>query len=262
MAPLLYGAAPWIASAGYLALWLRGRSQASIRLVGLFAIAFQGLSLLPGWLSEEGLRFGFATALSWMVWLAMVLIWIESWAERMPPMTRLIYPLAAITAVLPVWFPGSPVVSGDDNLFRIHVLLAMLAYSAFFLASVHAVLMLIQERALHHAAEARAVWLDLPPLLVMDRILTRAVAVGFGLLTITLVSGLLVTEEAYGVWLRADHKTFFTLATWLMTAVFLLGRWRWGWRGRLAARLTLLGFGLLLLAYVGSRFVLEVMLGR
>lgn len=262
MASLLYGAAPWLASAGYLALWFRGRSSGFFRLVALLAILFQGLSLLPSWLAADGLQFGFAHALSWMVWLAMALLWIESWAERLPPMSALLCPLAALTALLPVWFPGSPVVVGADGLFRAHVLLAMLAYTAFFLSAVHALLTLAQERALHHAAEARPVWLEMPPLLVMDRILVRAVSVGFGLLSLTLLSGLLVTQEAHGVWIRFDHKTVFTLATWAMTAVFLLGRWQWGWRGRLAARLTLIGFGLLLLAYVGSRFVLEVLLGR
>ena len=75
-------------------------------------------------------------------------------------------------------------------------------------------------------------------------------------------SGLFFSEQIFGKPLTLDHKTFFAIASWLIFAVLLCGRHVWGWRGKRALRLTLTGFSLLILAYFGSRFVVEVLLGR
>jgi ABC-type uncharacterized transport system permease subunit len=124
------------------------------------------------------------------------------------------------------------------------------------------------ERALHGGAGASPgsalgrFLEDLPPLLVLERILFRFIAVGFFFLTLTALSGVLFSEQVFGRPFVPDHKTVFAVIAWVVFGVLLLGRWLWGWRGRTALRLTLGGFVLLLLAYVGSRFVLEVILGR
>ena len=262
MASLLYGAAPWLSCASYLALCFGLRRTRLARALGLLAVVAQGLTLLPEWFEAHSLHFGFAISLSWMLWLAMLLLWVEAWFERLPPLSALVYPIAALAVVLPIWFPGSALLIDPPPLFRAHILLAMLAYSAFFIAATQALLVLSHERALHQASAVRSVWSEMPPLLTMDRMLAHAVIVSFAFLTLTLVSGVWVTQQATGALLRPDHKTVFTLATWLMTAAFLFGRGRWGWRGRMAARFTLTGFVFLLLAYVGSRFVIEVILGR
>jgi ABC-type uncharacterized transport system permease subunit len=88
------------------------------------------------------------------------------------------------------------------------------------------------------------------------------IAVAFGLLTLTLATGLLYAETLFGAALRLDHKVLFAALSWATFAALLAGRWLRGWRGRTALRWTLAGFTMLLLAYVGSRFVLEVVLGR
>jgi ABC-type uncharacterized transport system permease subunit len=88
------------------------------------------------------------------------------------------------------------------------------------------------------------------------------IGVAFVFLTLTLITGIAFSEEIFGRALRFDHKTVFAVASWLIFAALLAGRWRYGWRGRTAVRWTLSGFVTLLLAYVGSRFVLEVLLGR
>ena len=90
----------------------------------------------------------------------------------------------------------------------------------------------------------------------------RLLGVGFVLLTFTLVSGILFSEQIFGKAVPLTHKNVFSVAGWLAFAVLLFGRWRYGWRGRTALRWTLVGFFMLLLAYVGSRFVLEVILHR
>jgi ABC-type uncharacterized transport system permease subunit len=103
---------------------------------------------------------------------------------------------------------------------------------------------------------------SLPPLLTLERLLFRILAAGFVLLTATLATGALFSEELFGSALRFNHKTLFAVLSWLIFGALLVGRWRYGWRGRKALRWTLAGFVALLLAYVGSRFVLEVVLGR
>ena len=103
------------------------------------------------------------------------------------------------------------------------------------------------------------------PLLTLERLMFRFVRAGFVLLTLTMLAGIFFGEYLYGDsytgW-RWDHKRIFTLLSWLTFAALLIGRYRFGWRGRRAVRVLYTGAALLLLGYAGSRFVLEVLLGR
>jgi ABC-type uncharacterized transport system permease subunit len=102
----------------------------------------------------------------------------------------------------------------------------------------------------------------MPPLLTMEKLLFQIIGVGFVLLTLTLASGLVFSELLFGKAMRLDHKTVFAWMSWLIFAALLAGRVFAGWRGRTALNWALWGYGMLLLAYVGSRFVLEVVLKR
>jgi ABC-type uncharacterized transport system permease subunit len=125
---------------------------------------------------------------------------------------------------------------------------------------LHAVLISIVERQLH----GRPAQVDrgLPPLLSMEALVFRLTAAAFVVLTLTFVVGTMYSESIFGRAMRFDHKTVFVVLSWLIFGWLLLGRWRYGWRGRTAFRWTLAGFVMLMLAYPGSRFVLEVVLGR
>jgi ABC-type uncharacterized transport system permease subunit len=103
---------------------------------------------------------------------------------------------------------------------------------------------------------------DFPPIMTMETLLFRIIGLGFVLLTFTLISGMLFSEQIFHQALKLNHKNIFTIISWLIFGSLLLGRERYGWRGRTAIRWTLTGFVVLLLAYVGSKFVLEVLLGR
>lgn len=165
-------------------------------------------------------------------------------------------------------FPGGIIGrSSASPLFQVHLLLAILAYSLLTIAAIHALLMATMERRLHGEAVAAPGRLSfvidrLPPLLAMEGVLFRLITVGFVLLTATLVSGIFFSEELFGRPLRFDHKTVFAIAAWVVFAGLLLGRMVFGWRGRTALRWTITGFAMLMLAYVGSHFVLEVLLKR
>jgi ABC-type uncharacterized transport system permease subunit len=98
--------------------------------------------------------------------------------------------------------------------------------------------------------------------LTLERVLFQMIGTGLALLTLVVVSGFMFAEEMFGRAFRFDHKTLFAMLSWGIFAALLFGRWRWGWRGRKALRWLLAGFACLLLAYVGSRFVFEVILDR
>jgi ABC-type uncharacterized transport system permease subunit len=136
----------------------------------------------------------------------------------------------------------------------------MIAYGLFVIALLHAMLMAVAERQLHRKSNFSV--MSLPPLLTLEKLLFRVIAAAFLFLTLTLATGIAFSETLFGRPLRADHKTVFAVLSWLTFGLLLAGRWLYGWRGRTATRWTLTGFVLLILAYVGSRFVLEVVLHR
>ena len=136
----------------------------------------------------------------------------------------------------------------------------MLAYSLFTIASLHVLLMALLERRLHEGALPQRLR-NLPPLLTMETLLFRIIWAGFILLTLTSRAACVFSEELFGKAARFNHKTVFGVLSWLIFAALLAGRHLYGWRGRIAVRWTLAGFLMLVLAYVGSKFVLEVILG-
>ena len=221
-------------------------------------------------LAAPELRFGFSQALSVMLWLTVLIYWVESLIYDVKGMQALVLPLAAVCALLPAFFVGPETPAYTRTLaFRIHLLVAMLAYSLFTIAALHATLMTLLERRLHAGKRAGAPagslsgpWASLPPLMTLEALLFRILTLGFVLLTLTLGTGFFFSEELFGKAVRFNHKTVFGILSWFIFAALLVGRYGWGWRGRTALRWTLTGFVTLLLAYVGSMFVLEVILGR
>lgn len=214
-----------------------------------------------------GLRVGFAIMLSAALWLSVAAYWIENRNFALDGLRRLVMPFAAVAAALPPLFPGSMLqMQGQSPAFGWHIAVAVLAYSTLTIAAFHAILMALQESRLH-TRNAKTGWLSgaldqLPALLTMEKLLFRLIWIGFVLLSLTVLSGIVFSEQLFGKALRWDHKSVFAVISWVLFAALLVGRsWR-GWRGKTALRFTLAGFATLLLAYVGSRFVLEVVLHR
>ncbi|MCS6944509.1 MAG: cytochrome c biogenesis protein CcsA [Sutterellaceae bacterium] len=267
-----YVAAHGVVACAYGALaWLAWRAlQRPHRFDGrwlLPIVALAHATLLAGAVLDHGaLRFGFAQALSATMLFAVLIVWLEGFVVPIRGLQVLVLPVAAVASVLPALFQGALIAVGRDSLaFRAHWFVAIAAFSLITIAALHALLMASMDRSLHAAADEGAfarVLAEVPPLLAMERLLFRLLWTGFLLLTAALISGVLFTEELFGRPLRFDHKTVFTIASWLIFAGLLAGRQLFGWRGRTALRFTLVGFVLLLLAYVGSRFVLEVILRR
>ncbi|MCE2867104.1 MAG: inner membrane protein YpjD [Burkholderiaceae bacterium] len=255
----------------YLICALLPEQRRSVVAIGtLVAWCLHGFALALIAIEPDFLRMGFAIMLSAALWLSVAAYWLENRQRAVDGLRRLVLPSAAAVAVLPLAFPGSLIpLAGKTPLFSWHIALSTLAYGALTIASFQAVLMAMQESRLHSltAPDTHRGWflgaLDrLPPLLTMERLLFRMITIGFVLLTLTVISGIFFSEHVFGKPFRFEHKTVFTLLSWLVFGALLTGRqWR-GWRGKTALSFVLTGFGTLLLAYVGSRFVLEVVLHR
>jgi len=227
-------------------------------------------ALLPAWLLHglvlgwallgDTPRFGFAPALSITAWLVLTVYVVES--QMFPQLTArwALAGLGAVAVLLAQVFPGQPLHASASPWLPLHWALGIASYGLFAAAVAHAWLMTRAERQIRQAADAHSGL----PLLTLERLTFRFVAAGFVLLSATLVAGWLFGEQLYGArgarW-RWDHKTVFSLLSWLAFATLLVGRSRFGWRGRRAVRVLYIGAGLLLLAYAGSRFVMEVLLG-
>lgn len=232
------------------------------RMALLAALLGHGVVLHGALFPGGGMHFGFSVALSLMVWLAVLFYWVEALYTRLDGLQTLAMPAAAVASLLPAIFPGQHLLDNSGSpAFRAHFIVAMLSYSLFTLAAFHAVLMSVAEKRLHSARLNRAL-ANLPPLLTMEALLFRLITIAFILLTLTLASGVGFSELLFGRAFRLEHKTVFGFISWGLFATLLLGRHLWGWRGRRALRWTLAGFIALLLAYVGTRFVAEVLLSR
>ncbi|WP_169307375.1 cytochrome C assembly family protein [Chitiniphilus eburneus] len=227
----------------------------------LAALALHGLALWPP-LAVPPLHFGAGEALSMTAWLALLVFLVGQLSFRLdglqPPLLALVILLLGASLLIPA---GHALTYPQNALSRLHFLAAMLAYGLFANAAGLAMLMHLADRRLHHA-NAHLLVQKLPPLISLERLLFACVGLGFAWLSIALGTGALFSEEVFGKALQFNHKVVLSIAAWLVFGGLLLGRRLRGWRGRTAIRTTLLGFALLLLGYIGSRFVLEIMLHR
>ena len=228
----------------------------------LLALLSHAVALGYELFGEGQLRFGLAGATSLTLWLAMLIYALESLVSPLDGLLTRATPIAAIAAFLPIVLEGHPQTLDMHRwAFRVHIIVAMLAYSMFTLAAFHALLMAAAERRLHDVRLSKELS-PMPPLLTLENLLFRLIAAAFVLLTLTVGSGVLFSEELFGKPFSLNHKSVFSIAAWFVFGVLLLGRQMKGWRGKIALRWTLVGFVCLLFAYVGSRFVIEVILGR
>ncbi len=228
------------------------------------ALVVHGMLVYRRVLPPDGLDLGVANAISILAWLTVLIYWLAGLAYAgLIPVLGLMAPLAFIAVVLQGVVPSSHVVTyGGNPLFALHFVVAMLAYSLFFIATVHALVMLAEEHWLHRGVLPPFLK-SVPPLLEMEALLFRILLAAFVLLTFTLVSGVFFSEELFGrPFKTTSHKMVFAFISWLIFGGLLVGHHVQGWRGRRAVHWTLAGFTALLLASVGSKVVLEPILKR
>jgi ABC-type uncharacterized transport system permease subunit len=212
--------------------------------------------------TPEGLDLSLGNAVSVVAGLAAALAWLSGLLATMPVIGTVVLPVAAAASLLPALMASAhrfPYAA--EPWAAIHVAVALVAYALFIVAALQALLLMGLEKRLHRrrpdpGADA------MPPLLTLERFLFRLVGAGFLLLTVTLATGILFSEQLFGRPFVFTHKSVFSVLGWLTFGGLLWGRWRYGWRGRVALRWILAGTAFVFLAYLGSKFVLEVVLGR
>ena len=172
----------------------------------------------------------------------------------------IVFPLAAALLGVDVFYAAPTSAEPMEWQIKLHVTFALIGYSVLSIAALLAILLSLQERALRRHRFDAGLIRALPPLTLTETLLFRLIAVGFVFLTLTLVSGVLFVDNLFAQHLA--HKTTLSIASWFVFGILLFGRWRWGWRGNRAVRLTLIGMIVLLLAFFGSKFVLEMVLHK
>lgn len=247
----------WAAVVAYL-LSVSGRPAWSVR-AQLVALVLHGLSLAAAFAAEagagQGIRWGFAPVLSLTAWLVLTVHFTETRLVPISGLRRAFGLVGAASVALAQAFPGDVVIVSYSLYAPLHWTLGIAAYALFGVAVVHAAMLDAAERQMRRKAGAGLLGM---PLLSLERLTFLFVEAGFVVLTLAIAIGLLTMAH----WRWGDHKTVLSLASWATFAALIVGRRTRGWRGRQATRWVYAGAALMLLAYVGSRFVFEVVLQR
>jgi ABC-type uncharacterized transport system permease subunit len=261
MSPLLLVTLCVSALYGWLAWRLqRAPSAASVRALLPLALLAHGALIYHSILGQGDIRLGFGNSLSTILWLTALIYWLASQGAPLARLQSWVSGLAGISVLAMAVFTQTHAIPDSQTLaLRAHLVVSFLAYGLLAVAALHAVLMTMLEKQLHRGAFLQN---GAPPLLTLEAMLFKTIGVGFALLTLALFSGVFFSEELFGTALQLSHKTVFAVLSWLVFGGLLLGRHFRGWRGRTALVWTITGFMLLLLAYLGTQFVLEVLLGR
>jgi len=247
----------WGAVAAY-ALSALGRPAWGTR-AQVVALVLHGLWAAATFVGEadagQGIRWGFAPVLSLTAWLVLVVHLAETRLVPISGLRRVFAAIGAASVLLALAFPGDVVIVSYSAYAPLHWTLGIAAYALFAVAVVHAAMLDRAERQLRQKAGDGVLGL---PLLSLERLTFLFVEAGFLVLTLAIVIGLFTMAH----WRWGDHKTVLSLASWATFAALIVGRRTRGWRGRQATRWVYAGAVLMLLAYVGSRFVFEVVLQR
>ncbi|MGH8031142.1 MAG: cytochrome C assembly family protein [Luteimonas sp.] len=227
-------------------------------LPALLAMLLHVTAHVLGWREAGGADLHFFAALS-LVGLGMAILTVLVGARgQLAALGVLVFPIAAATLTGYVSY-GHHVAEGLDWRLQLHAWCALLAYATLAVAALLAMLLWAQERAMRRR-EFHGWLRALPPLTELETLLLRTIAVGFVLLTATLATGVVFVQDFFAQ--HVMHKSVLSVLSWLAFGALLLGRWRYGWRGAVAARWTLSAMALLVLAFFGSKFVLELVLHR
>jgi len=229
--------------------------QKTVSLLISFAIVVQALNF-SDFYTTGGIVFGLANSASFIAWLIAALLFLSSFSQPVHALGILVYPLAAITLIFAGVFPD---IDGKVVSLSVasHVILSIAAYALLAIALCQSILLRIQENHLH-AKKINSFINKLPPLQTMECLLFQSVRVGFYFLTLSLVSGMIFIDDLFAQHLV--HKTALSIVAWVIFATLVFGRSIFGWRGKQAITAIQVGFVILVIAYFGSKFVLERLL--
>lgn len=238
-------------------------SKMLILSLGAIALPLHGLNIVGHVYQAEGINLGFFNILSLIGWIIACLHIAISSYRPLLVMTLFAYPAAAFGLLASMLFyapyqPLSSLPQGAES----HIILSIFAYSVLFLAALHAILLAIQNKNLknHRQKHKNPLLSIMPPLQTMETVLFDFILFGFILLSLAIISGFISLDNIFAQ--HVLHKTILTLLAWFVFGTLLIGHYWQGWRGQRAVKFTLIGFSFLLVGFLGSKVVLELILHR
>ncbi|MEH6590562.1 MAG: cytochrome c biogenesis protein CcsA [Halioglobus sp.] len=238
----------------------RTQIDRSVFILGLIALLCHGWVAWDNLFIEDTLSLGFYKV-SALIFLVINLACIVSLVRR--PLQNLLvvlFPLSALSVLVSTFAPASASdISDLSGGMTLHIGSSILAYAMLTLAAFQAALVALQDHQLKQR-HTRGLIQVLPPLQLMEIMLFELIWIGVAMLSISIASGIIFVEDIFAQ--QLVHKTVLTIAAWALFSTLLWGRHQLGWRSQTAVRLTLAGFGLLMLAYFGSKLVLELVLSQ
>ena len=236
------------------------RNKSGLLVLGLIAVVLHAIVLYNSLFVADGLDLGFFNAGSLILWLIALTILLGAIANPVENLGILLLPLAGLSILFGMLFTAEHTLMPAQAMeLKIHILMSIMAYALLTIAAVHAVVLSIQDKHLRNRKPGGFIR-ALPPLETMENLLFQMIGLGFFLHSLSLITGMIYLEDMFAQ--HIAHKTILSIIAWFVFATLLWGRWRFGWRGTTAIRWTLSGFFVLLLAYMGSKLVMEILLGR
>lgn len=225
-----------------------------LNIVWILALALHGYSLLQLILTPPQVSLGFTAAASVVMWLTGLILYLMQIKRPLEALGVFVIPLIILGLIIQLIPAESDNAIILTNALGAHIIISLLAYSMLFLAALQALLLSIQNRHLHNHQPGGLIK-TLPPLMDMEAMLFQLLTVGVTLLSIGLITGVMYVDDFLGQ--HVAHKAILSLVAWIIFTSLLIGHWRYGWRGRLAVRWTLIGAVFLIIAFLGSKFILE-----
>ena len=233
----------------------------NVLLIGIGLLAH--FIILKTSISFNPINLGFSNALIATSFFSILIFWILNFNKNFNYLQPfLLIPSAFLLIIHPLFVSNHFLTTDLSPLFMTHIAIALLAYSLFTFSAYVAIFILIFEKKLHQKKKIDMILSGFQPLIEMENFLFNINKIGFILLTITLISGILFSEQLFGTPLQFNHKSVFSILAWLIYGLLLVGKRLYGWRGRNSIYISLTAFVFLLLSYLGSKFVLEIILHR
>jgi len=223
----------------------------------IVAMLLQAAALNALIIQPQGLNLGFFAAFSLIAWLISIQILLSSVYRRIESLGIIVFPISGIASVIASLHLSDHLISITNNAMRGHIMISVIAYSLITLGACQAGLLAYQDRSIrqHHPGGFIRF---LPPLHDMETLLFQFLGFGFICLSASLLSGFIYLEDIFAQHLV--HKTVLSIIGWIILGILLFGRYKFGWRGKIAINWTLSAFAFLMLAFFGSKLVLEFIL--
>lgn len=228
-----------------------------VLMMGFIAGALHTSLITNSIIQNEGFDFAFFNVGILISLIISLLVLFSSITKPLENLLIGVFPMAALVIFIDSIIPETEKLSTLTGGLGLHIVLSILAYSILIIAGIQAILVYLQNKQLKNHNTSGLVK-ALPPLQTMDALLFEMIWIGMILLTVAFFIGWPYITDIKAQHLL--HKTALSIMSWIIYATLLFGRFKFGWRGITASRWTLAGTGFLILAYFGSKFVLELVL--